>query len=163
VSQDLDAETKGGYASETSEEYKKMQAVLIDEYACLSDIVISTALIPGRKAPILITKETVERMKPGSVVVDLATSRGGNCEVSIPDQTIKHGEVTVIGISNLARLVPSTASELYANNVMHAIKLLVPNAADPQLNEKDEIIQNAVLCHDGKYLPFKETQELQNA
>ena len=101
-----------------------MQAELIDQYAKLSDIVISTALIPGRKAPILVHKKTVEQMKPGSIVVDLATSRGGNCELSVRDQTIKHGEVTIIGLSNLACLVPATASDLYANNLVHLINLL---------------------------------------
>ena len=111
VLQEQDSETKGGYASETSEEYKKLQAELIDQYAKIADIVISTALIPGRKAPILIYKKTIEQMKPGSVIVDLATVAGGNCEVSVKDKTIKQGEVTIIGLSNLAGLVPATASE----------------------------------------------------
>jgi NAD(P) transhydrogenase subunit alpha len=163
VSQDEDSETKGGYASETSEEYKKMQAELIDEYAKLSDIVISTALIPGRKAPLLLHKETVEAMKPGSVIIDLATSRGGNCELSAQDKTIKHGEVTIIGLSNIAGLVPTTASELYATNLMHLINLLAKKPEELQLNPEDEIIQQAVLCHDGKYLPFQVTKETQNA
>lgn len=163
VSQEQDSETKGGYAAESSEEYKKLQAELIDQYAKLSDIVISTALIPGRKAPILIHQHTVEQMKPGSVIVDLATSRGGNCEVSKLDETIKFGEVTVIGISNMAGLVPATASELYANNLVHLINLLASTPPEIQFNAADEIIQQATLCHQGQYLPFQATKETQNA
>jgi H+-translocating NAD(P) transhydrogenase subunit alpha len=163
VSSDQDSETKGGYASEVSEEYKNMQAELIDKYAKLSDIVISTALIPGRKAPILLYKKTIEQMKPGSVVVDLATSRGGNCELSVADKTIKHEEITLIGLSNLAGLVPTTASDLYANNLVHLINLLVPTPPQINLNPDDEIIQQAVLCHQNNYLPFQATKETQNA
>ncbi|MCE0724489.1 MULTISPECIES: Re/Si-specific NAD(P)(+) transhydrogenase subunit alpha [Legionella] len=163
VSQDQDSETKGGYASEMSEEYKKLQAELIDQYAKLADIVISTALIPGRKAPVLVYKKTVDQMKPGSVVVDLATSRGGNCEVSILNKTIKHGEVTVIGLSNMAGLVPATASELYANNLVHLINLLAPQPPEITLNPSDEIIQQAVLCHQNQYLPFQAIKETQSA
>ncbi|HHF7366823.1 TPA: Re/Si-specific NAD(P)(+) transhydrogenase subunit alpha [Legionella bozemanae] len=163
VSQDQDSETKGGYASEMSEEYKKLQAELIDQYAKLADIVISTALIPGRKAPILLYKKTIEQMKAGSVVVDLATSRGGNCEVSVLNQTIKHGDVTVIGLSNMAGLVPATASELYANNLVHLINLLAPKPPEITLNPSDEIIQQAVLCHQNQYLPFQAIKETQSA
>ena len=90
VAQNQDNETKGGYASEMSEEYQKLQAALIDQYAKMADIVVSTALIPGRKAPVLLFKHTVEQMKPGSVIVDLATSRGGNCELSVANETIQH-------------------------------------------------------------------------
>ena len=163
VSQDEDSETKGGYASEVSEEYKKLQAELIDQYAKLADIVITTALIPGRKAPILIHKKTIEQMKPGSIVVDLATSRGGNCELSVRDKTIKHGEVTIIGQSNMAGLVPATASDLYANNLVHLINLLASKPPEIQYNPEDEIIQQALLCHEGRYFPFQAVKELKNA
>ena len=163
VSQDQDNETKGGYASEMSEEYKKLQAELIDQYAKLADIIISTALIPGRKAPILLYQKTVAQMKPGSIVVDLATSRGGNCEVSVVDKTVKHGEITIIGVSNMAGLVPATASELYANNLVHLINLLAQNPPEITLNPNDEIIQQAVLCHQNQYLPFQVKKETQNA
>lgn len=163
VSQEQDGETKGGYAAEVSEEYKKLQAELIDQYAKMADIVISTALIPGRKAPTLLYKKTVDDMKPGSVIVDLATSRGGNCEVSVMDKTVKHGQVTVIGLSSMAGLVPATASDLYANNLVHLISLLAPKPTEMKLNPEDEIIQQAVLCHEGNYLPFQATKEKQNA
>ncbi|OCH97375.1 NAD(P) transhydrogenase subunit alpha [Legionella jamestowniensis] len=158
VTAEQDAETQGGYAGETSEEYKRLQAELIDQYARQSDITISTALIPGRPAPILLTKNTVEHMKPGSVVVDLATSRGGNCEVSEKDKTIKHGEVTIIGNSNMAGLIPATASELYATNLVNLIRLIVPSPTELSFNAEDEIIKQAMLCHEGRHMPFKETQ-----
>ena len=163
VNQEHDSETKGGYASETSEEYKKLQAELIDHYAKISDIVISTALIPGRKAPVLLYKNTIEQMKPGSVIVDLATSRGGNCELSVLDKTIKHGEITLIGISNMAGLVPATASDLYANNLVHLINLVAPKPPELALNPEDEIIQQAMLCYEGQYLPFQAAKEKENA
>jgi len=163
VSQDQDSETKGGYAAETSDEYKKLQAELIDRYAKLADIVISTALIPGRQAPVLLHKETIEQMKPGSIVVDLATSRGGNCEVSVKDEITKHKEITIIGLSNIAGLVPATASDLYANNLVHLMHLLASKAPELVFNPNDEIIQQAVLCHEGRYLPFQPTKEPHNA
>lgn len=163
VSQDQDSETAGGYASETSDEYKALQAKLIDQYAQLADIVISTALIPGRKAPVLVQKSTVDQMKPGSVIVDLATARGGNCEVSQCDKIIKHGEVTIIGFSNLAGLVPTTASELYANNLLHLLNLLAPSPPAIAFNPADEIQQQAILCHQGQYLPFQAAKEKDHA
>lgn len=155
-----DSETSGGYAGETSEEYKRQQAELIDQYAKQSDIVVSTALIPGRKAPILLTKKTVEGMKPGSIIVDLATARGGNCELSKRDKIIKHGEVTLVGYSNVAGLVPATASELYATNLVNLIRLLL-SSTPPALtfNREDEIIKQALLCHEGNYLPFQTVKE----
>lgn len=163
VSQEQDSETAAGYASETTEEYKKLQAELIDQYAKISDIVISTALIPGRQAPLLLYKKTVEQMKPGSVIVDLATSRGGNCELSVLNKTIKHGEITIIGLSNMAGLVPATASDLYSNNLVHLINLLAKNPTEFNLNPDDEITQQAVLCHRGTYLPFQAVKEKQHA
>jgi H+-translocating NAD(P) transhydrogenase subunit alpha len=158
-----DSETKGGYASETSEEYKKLQAELIDQFAKMSDIVISTALIPGRKAPILLYKTTIEQMKPGSVVVDIATSRGGNCELSELNKIIKHQDVTIIGLSNMAGLVPSTASDLYANNLAHLLQLIAPKGAEVEYNPDDEIVQQAMLCHGGHYMPFQASKEKANA
>jgi H+-translocating NAD(P) transhydrogenase subunit alpha len=163
VNHEHDAETTGGYASEMSEEYKQQQAALIDQYAKRVDIVISTALIPGRPAPLLLNKNTVDQMKPGSVIVDLATSRGGNCEVSVLDQVIQHKKITIIGHSNMAGLVPTTASELYSNNLVHFITLLANQEADIIFNPEDEIIQQTILCHQGTYLPFQKAKENLNA
>ncbi|STX28417.1 NAD(P) transhydrogenase subunit alpha [Legionella beliardensis] len=159
VEDGADLETAGGYANEMSEDYKARQAALIHKYAKLSDIVITTALIPGRKAPILITRQTVEEMKPGSVIVDLATARGGNCELSEVDRVIKHGEVTLVGYSNVAGLVPATASELYANNLVHLIRLITVAPTALVFNAEDEIIQQAMLCHEGNYMPFQAAKE----
>lgn len=162
VDQSQESETKGGYASEMSEEYKKRQAALIDDYAKLADIIITTALIPDRKAPVLLHQATIEQMKPGSVIVDLATSRGGNCELSVCDKIVTHHGITIIGFSNMAGFVPSTASDLYANNLLHLVNLIAP-AAVISLNPEDEIIQQAVLCHHNHYLPFLANKEKQNA
>lgn len=159
VSADQDNETSGGYAREMSDEYKARQAELIQQYARQADIIVSTALIPGRPAPVLITAETVEQMKKGAVVVDLATSRGGNCALSQRDKVIKHQEVTLVGYSNMAGFVPATASELYSGNLLNLMRLLMPEAGKLNLNPDDDIIKQAMLCHDGRYLPFQTTQE----
>lgn len=146
-----DAENQSGYASETSEEYKKLQAQLIDEYAQKSDIIICTALIPNKQAPILIKEQTVKKMKPGSVIIDLATSRGGNCEVSQVDKIINFHNITVIGYQNMPGLIPATASELYANNLLNVVRLFAKDNTI-QFDGEDEIIKNALLTHNGKYL-----------
>ena len=160
VAEGQDNETSGGYASETSKEYQLLQSKLIDEYAKQADIVIATALIPGRKAPILLFKDTIEQMKPGSIIVDLATARGGNSELSECDKIVKlKNGVTLIGYSNLAGFVPATASELYANNLVHLINLLAANPPELTFNDEDEIIKQAMLCHAGNYLPFQSAKE----
>jgi len=160
VSDTQDNETSGGYAREMSDEYKAKQAELIQQYAQLADIVICTALIPGRPAPVLITKETVDLMKKGSVLIDLATSRGGNCELSKRDKVVKHHDVTLVGFSNMAGLVPATASELYSGNLVNLMRLLVPEAGKLTLNPDDDIIKQAMLCADGQYLPFQTAKEV---
>ena len=162
VAQGQDSEAAGGYAKEVSDDYRALQAELIDQYACLADIVICTALIPGKKAPVLLTKKTVEHMKPGAIVVDLATSRGGNCELSVRDKIIEHGQVTLIGYSNMVGLVPATASELYANNVVNLLRLLTTQPLELSFNQDDEIIRQAMLCHEGSYLPFQHVKEPQH-
>jgi len=152
-------ETASGYAKALSTEEQHLQSALIDEYAELADLVICTALIPGKKAPMLLSKNAVEHMKPGSVIVDMATARGGNCEVSVRDKIIQHQDVTVIGYSNMAGLVPATASELFANNIVQLIKLFASTPATLTFNENDDIIQQAMLCHQGKSLPFQTIKE----
>lgn len=160
VNESQDNETAGGYASEMSEDYKAQQAKLIDEYAQLADIIVCTALIPGKKAPVLITKSTVERMKAGAVIVDLATSRGGNCELSQRDAVLNIGNVTLVGYSNIAGLIPATASELYSGNLVNLMRLLVVPPASLVFNPDDEIIKQAMLCHHGHYLPFQKAKEV---
>lgn len=157
-----DSETAGGYAKEVSDDYKRLQAESIDKYARLADIVICTALIPGKKAPVLLHQTTVEQMKAGAIIVDLATGRGGNCALSVKDKIIKHGEVTLIGYSNMAGLIPATASDLYANNLVNLLRLLAPSPPKLDFNGEDEIIRQAMLCHKGQYLPFQFVEEPQH-
>lgn len=148
-----DIESKDGYAGEASESYKQKQAELIHEYALQSDIIVTTALIPNRAAPILIQEETVQAMKPGSIIVDMATSRGGNCALSEMDKVVEKHGVTIMGYSNLAGMVPTTASELYANNLLQMVKLI---SDDGQItfNSEDVVLQHTLVCHQGEMMPF---------
>jgi NAD(P) transhydrogenase subunit alpha len=110
------AETAGGYAKEMSDAYKKKRAELIAEHIKSQDIIITTALIPGRPAPKLISKEMIESMKPGSIIVDLAVERGGNAELAQPGEIVEHNGVRIMGKLNLPGSVPVNASSLYARN-----------------------------------------------
>lgn len=144
------AETAGGYARQMSDDYQKRQAALIDERARAADIVITTALIPGRPAPVLIRPETVAQMKPGSVIVDLAVEQGGNCPLSQKDKVVEQHGVTIIGYSNLAAMLAADASALYARNVLSFVNLLVdPKTGELKLNRSDEIIAGALVTIDG--------------
>lgn len=130
----------GGYAVEQSEDYKKRQTALIQEKAIAADIIITTANIPGRKAPILIHAETVEKMKSGAVIVDLAAVTGGNCELTENGKTVvKHG-VSLIGDSNLPASMPDHASKLYSNNVYNFLTYILKESPDG-LNFENEIIK----------------------
>jgi len=144
------AETAGGYAREMSEEYKRRQAALIDERARAADIVITTALIPGRPAPVLVREETVRGMKPGAVIVDLAAEQGGNCPLTERDRVVtKHG-VKLVGYTNLAALVATDASALYARNLLNFLALLVdPKTGALKLDREDEIVAGSLVCIDG--------------
>jgi NAD(P) transhydrogenase subunit alpha len=144
------AETAGGYAREMSEDYKRRQAVLIDERAKAADIVITTALIPGRPAPVLISEETVRGMKPGAVIGDLAAEQGGNCPLTERDRVVtKHG-VKLVGHTNLAAMVATDASALYARNLLNFLALLVdPKSGELKLDREDEIIAGSLVCIDG--------------
>ncbi|MES2322460.1 MAG: Re/Si-specific NAD(P)(+) transhydrogenase subunit alpha [Pseudomonadota bacterium] len=150
------AKGSGGYARAMPADWMRRQGELVHERAKLADIIITTALIPGRAAPILISEETVKAMKPGSVIVDLAVSQGGNCPLSELNKTvIKHG-VHIVGEPDLATLVAADASALYARNVLDFLKLiLVPNAdKDEQLviDREDEILKATLVCADGEVL-----------
>jgi proton-translocating NAD(P)+ transhydrogenase subunit alpha len=147
VQDDVDHETKGGYAKEMSDDYKQKQAQLIDEYAKKCNIVITTALIPNKKAPILIKAQTVKAMKTGAVIVDLASASGGNCELSKNEEVIDINGVTIIGSSNLASRLAPTASRLYANNCLQFINLLV-NDNTIIIDDTDEIINNTHISFD---------------
>lgn len=140
----------GGYARPMPEAWMKRQAALVHERAKQADIIITTALIPGRKAPILISEETVKAMKPGSVIVDMAVEQGGNCPLSEVGKTVtKHG-VQIIGEANLACLVAADASALYARNVLDFLKLVIDKDANFVMNKEDEIVAATLLCAGGE-------------
>ncbi|MGV2432330.1 MAG UNVERIFIED_CONTAM: Re/Si-specific NAD(P)(+) transhydrogenase subunit alpha [Rickettsiaceae bacterium] len=142
-------ESKGGYAAEVTKEYMKKQEEVLAEFVARSDVVITTAQIPGKKAPELISKEMVNSMNYGSVIVDMAASTGGNVALSEVGKVISYNGITIIGYSNLAQHIPYDASRLYAKNlynlVMHIFK-------DKKLNTDDEIVASMLLTHKGKIL-----------
>jgi len=145
------AETAGGYATEMSDDYKRRQGELVHERAIAADIIITTALIPGRPAPVLIKEATVQAMKPGSVIVDMAVEAGGNCPLAELDKTVvKHG-VHLIGISNLPGLVAADSSTLYARNLMNFLNLMLdPESGELKIDRADEIIAGTLLCAGGE-------------
>tara|TARA_R110002073_G_scaffold34100_1_gene101605 strand:+ start:486 stop:1613 length:1128 start_codon:yes stop_codon:yes gene_type:complete len=147
------AETAGGYASEMSEDYKRRQGELVHQRAAAADIIITTALIPGRPAPVLIKEETVQAMKPGSVIVDMAVEAGGNCPLSELDKTVvKHG-VHLIGIANIPGLVAADSSTLYARNLMNFLNLMLdPESGEFKMSREDEIVAGTLVCADGEVI-----------
>jgi H+-translocating NAD(P) transhydrogenase subunit alpha len=144
------AETAGGYAKEMSKEYQAKQAALIAEHIKKQDIVITTALIPGRPAPRLISKEMVASMRPGSVVVDLAVERGGNCECAKPGEVAKVGGVKIVGHLNVPGRIAASASSLYAKNLFAFLEILVDKSSKAlAINWDDEIVKATALTRDG--------------
>jgi len=137
-----DEKDAGGYAVEQSEDFLRRQREEVQNRAAKSDIVITTAQVRGRKAPLLVPKETIEKMKRGSVVVDLAASTGGNCEVTADNAIVEHHGVTVIGNSFLANMMPQDSSFLFSNNALNLIKLIVQDG-EIQLDLDNEIIRGA--------------------
>jgi NAD(P) transhydrogenase subunit alpha len=145
------AQTAGGYAKEMSKEYQAKQAALIAETIKKQDIVITTALIPGRKAPVLVSEEMVKTMKPGSVIVDLAAEQGGNCPLTKANQVTKVYGVTIMGHTNLPGRLAVDASSLYARNLFNFVSLFVDKkTGQASLNWEDEIIKGSGLTRDGQ-------------
>ena len=140
---------EGGYAKETSDNYKKKQQELIREHISKADMVITTALIPGRTAPILIGKNVVDVMKPGSVIMDLAAENGGNCELTKKDEIVNYNKVIIDGTSNIPAKMPIHASELYAKNIAALVRYMT-DESKLNLNFEDEIISGSTFTHDGK-------------
>jgi len=154
-----EAEAAGGYAKEMSDAYKKKQAELVAETVKKTDIVITTALIPGKPAPKLVTKDMVESMKPGSVIVDLALLQGGNCEVSKPDEVVAHNGVTVVGHTNWPSRIAVSASSLYARNLFNFFKLMADkDSGGLTVNMDDQIIADTCLTQNGKVVHPKLTE-----
>jgi len=148
---DEDGTGEGGYAKVMSAEFIEAEMALFAEQAKDVDIIITTALIPGRPAPRLITREMVESMKDGSVIVDLAAEQGGNCELTVPGEIAHHNGVTLIGYTDLPSRLASQSSQLYGTNLRHLLTDLTP-AKDGQIvvNMEDEVIRGATVCLDGK-------------
>ena len=144
------AETAGGYAKEMSDAYKKKQAALVAEHVKNQDIVITTALIPGRPAPKLISKEMIESMRPGSIIVDLAVERGGNAELAKPGEIVAHKGVRIMGKLNLPGSVPVNASSLYARNLQAFVEPLIDKEKKTlAVNWDDELVKGTLIARDG--------------
>ncbi|MGD9738796.1 MAG: Re/Si-specific NAD(P)(+) transhydrogenase subunit alpha [Bauldia sp.] len=144
------AQDARGYAKEMSKEYQAKQAALVASHIAKQDIVITTALIPGRPAPRLVTTAMLESMRPGSIVVDLAVERGGNVEGAVPGEATKVGDVTVIGYLNVAGRIPATASALYARNLYAFVETLIDkDKKEVAVNYDDELVKATLLTRDG--------------
>ncbi|MEE8418166.1 MAG: Re/Si-specific NAD(P)(+) transhydrogenase subunit alpha [candidate division Zixibacteria bacterium] len=146
-----DAETSGGYAKEMGEDFLRKQREMMTRVVADSDVVITTAAVPGKKAPVLITAEMVKGMKPGSVIIDLAAERGGNCELTKAGETVVESGVSISGPTNLPASVPYHASQMYSKNITNFLALLVKDGA-MQLDSDDEIIQATMMTRNGKVL-----------
>ncbi|MCZ7612207.1 MAG: hypothetical protein M5T52_01315 [Ignavibacteriaceae bacterium] len=144
-----DMQDAGGYAKEVSQEFLKKQKDLIFKHITEADIVITTALVPGKKAPVLVTEEMVKNMRPGSVVLDMAVEFGGNCEVSEKGKIVKKYGVTIIGEPNLPSLVPTHSSEMYSKNILAFIQHF-GKEGKVELRLEDEIIKGALITLNGE-------------
>ncbi len=147
-----DDKQAGGYAVEQSEEYQERQQQLIQEKAEKADVIITTAQLRGSPAPLLITSQTVHKMKPGAVIVDLASSTGGNCELSKDNEIIQTNGVCIIGNSNLADQVPMHASQLFAKNILNFLKILISEEGELTFDLDNEILKSSCIAHQGQQL-----------
>jgi H+-translocating NAD(P) transhydrogenase subunit alpha len=145
-----DASRAGGYAVEQTEEYKQKQQQKIAEAIAKADIVITTAQIPGKKAPILITEEMMGKMRAGSVIIDIAAATGGNTPFTRNNETVQHNGVIIIGNSNLAATMPSDASKLYGKNVLNFLQLITDKEGNLKLNWDDELVKGSCITHEGE-------------
>jgi len=147
---DIDAgasEDKGGYAKAMGEEFYRRQRELLTNVIREQDVVISTAAVPGKKAPILITTEMASALAPGCVIVDVAAERGGNCELTVPGETVMHQGISILGPLNLASSAPFHASQMYSSNIVSFLKLMLAKDGSLQLNRGDEIIQETLVTY----------------
>jgi len=144
------ADGAGGYAKEQSAEQQKKQAALMAKVIAESDVVITTALVPGKPAPKLIPASAVEKMQRGSVIVDLAAERGGNCELTVPGQTVVQHGVTIIGHPNLPATVPLHSSTMYANNLVKLLALMVNKEGAFKIDTADDVIAGCLVTHQGQ-------------
>jgi NAD(P) transhydrogenase subunit alpha len=150
----------GGYAVEQTEDFKRKQQELIQQRAIAADVIIATAQIPGKKAPILIKKETVGAMKPGSVIIDLAASSGGNCELTEDSKTVIVNGVRIVGKSDYPSEMPADASKMFGSNIVNLLKIMVDKDGKLNLNMKDEIINGTTAVHNREYVSQRVKQML---
>lgn len=144
-----DVTRSGGYAVEQTADFIEKQKLKIAQSAAKSDIIISTAQIPGKKAPILITKAVIEQMKPGTVIIDIAAATGGNTELTENGKTIVHNRVTIVGNSSLPSSMPFDASKLYGKNIINFLRLIIDKDGKLNLNFDDDLVQGTCIVHDG--------------
>lgn len=154
-----DAEDKEGYAKGLSEDQQRRQRELLAKVVASSDVVITTALVPGQRAPVLITSEMVNGMAPGSVIIDLAAEQGGNCELTRADEVVVQHEVTVLGPVNLQGTVPYHASQMYAKNLVNFIKHVVKDG-QLKIDRKDEIVEGMLVTQGGEVVHPKVRERL---
>lgn len=147
-----DASKAGGYAVEQSADFMERQKAKIAESAAKADIIITTAQIPGKKAPILITEEMISSMRNGSVIIDLAAATGGNTPLSKNNETVVHHGVTIIGNSSLQSTMPSDASKLYGKNVLNFLQLIITKEAALLLNWEDDLVKGSCITHEGQII-----------
>jgi NAD(P) transhydrogenase subunit alpha len=145
----VSADGTGGYARELTEEEKRRQQEVLDSRIAAADAVITTAAIPGRPAPRLISRAVVERMKPGAVIVDIAAESGGNCELTLPGQTVLHGAVKIVGPVNLPAQLAYHASEMYARNILNFLRPALDPGGNLVIDWQDEVFAQACLTHAG--------------
>jgi NAD(P) transhydrogenase subunit alpha len=146
----VDDSAAGGYAVEQTEDFKKKQQEVINDHAAKADVIICTAQIPGRKAPLLIPTVAVNRMRPGSVIIDLAASSGGNCELTKNNETLVHNQVKIIGQSEYASLMPIDASKMFGKNVLNFLQLMITEDGSLNLNFEDDIVKGTCITHAGQ-------------
>ncbi len=147
-----DPSQAGGYAVEQTEEYKQKQQQKITEAAAKADVIITTAQIPGKLAPLLITEDALNRMKHGSVIIDLAAATGGNTSKTMNNQTIQYNGVTIAGNSNLASQMPSDASKLYGKNILNFLQLIITKEGVINLNFDDDLVKGTIITYNGEVM-----------
>ena len=153
------SEDKGGYAKAMGEEFYRRQRELLTEVIREQDVLITTAAVPGQKAPILVTAEMASALQPGSVIVDIAAERGGNCELTHPGQTVVHNGISILGPLNIPSTIPYHASQMYGSNVVSFLKLMV-NKGELKINREDEIIRETLVTQGGEVVHARVSEKL---
>lgn len=156
-----DDSAAGGYAVEQTEEFKERQRQVIHDHCAKADIIICTAQIPGRKAPLLVTKASVEAMNPGSVIIDLAASSGGNCELTKNAEVIVEHDVTIVGESNYPSGMPRDASQMFGKNMINFLKLIIGEEGELNLNWEDDLVTGTLVTHE-KEIRHERVKEFMN-